>query len=139
MTDIKPDIKTQVTPLDALKLLVAVALIVFGVGEFYYYGSHPLIWGGETHQISTAVRLLVLLAALGVAVVAARFTGIGASSWRYLISARAEVQRMVWPSRQQTIQTTIVVIVLVVILGVGLWLVDLASATLLGTITGIGH
>ena len=139
MTDIKPDIKTQVTPLDALKLLVAVALIVFGVGQFYYYGSHPLIWGGETHQISTAVRLLVLLAAVGVAVVAARFTGIGVSSWRYLISARAEVQRMVWPSRQQTIQTTIVVIVLVVILGVGLWLVDMASAALLGTITGIGH
>lgn len=139
MTDIKPDIKTHVTPLDALKLLAAVALIVFGVGEFYYYGSHPLIWGGQTHQISAAVRLLVLLAALGVAVVAARFTGVGASSWRYLMSARAEVQRMVWPSRQQTIQTTVVVIVLVVILGVGLWLVDLASAALLGTITGVGH
>ena len=139
MTDIKPDIKTHVSALDALKLLVAVALIIFGVGQFYYYGSHPLVWGGAAHQISTAVRLLVLLAAVGVAVVAARLTGIGASSWRYLMSARAEVQRMVWPSRQQTIQTTVVVIVLVVILGVGLWLVDMASAALLGTITGVGH
>jgi len=79
-----------------------------------------------------------MLAAVGVAVVAARFTGIGTSSWRYLMSARAEVQRMVWPSRQQTIQTTIVVIVLVVILGVGLWLIDMASAALLGSITGVG-
>ncbi len=139
MTDIKPDIKTHVAPLDALKLLVAAALIVFGVGEFYYFGSHPLVWGGETYQISAAVRLLVLLAALGVAVVAARLTGIGTSSWRYLMSARAEVQRMVWPSRQQTIQTTIVVIVLVVILGVGLWLIDMASAALLGSITGMGQ
>ena len=139
MTDIKPDIKTHVAPLDALKLLVAVALIIFGVGEFYYFGSHPLVWGGETHQISAAVRLLVLLAALGVAVVAARLTGIGTSSWRYLMSARAEVQRMVWPSRQQTIQTTIVVIVLVVIIGVGLWLIDMASAALLGGFTGFGQ
>ncbi len=139
MTDIKPDIKTHVSALDALKLLVAVVLVIFGVGQFYYYGTHPLVWGGEAHQISTALRLLVLLASVGVAVVAARFTGIGASSWRYLMSARAEVQRMVWPSRQQTIQTTVVVIVLVVILGVGLWLIDMASAALLGTITGVGH
>ncbi len=139
MTDIKPDIKTHVAPLDALKLLVAAALIIFGVGEFYYFGTHPLVWGGEAHQISAAVRLLVLLAALGVAVVAARLTGIGTSSWRYLMSARAEVQRMVWPSRQQTIQTTIVVIVLVVIIGVGLWLIDMASAALLGSFTGFGQ
>ena len=138
MTDIKPDIKTHVSALDALKLLVAVALIIFGVGQFYYYGTHPLVWGGTTHEIPTVVRLLVLLVTVGLGVVAARFTGIGTSTWRYLMSAWTEVQRMVWPSRQQTIQTTIVVIVLVVILGVGLWLIDLASATLLGRITGAG-
>ena len=137
MTDIKPDIKTHVSALDALKLVAAVALIIFGVGQFYYYGSHPLVYGGEAHQISTVVRLLVLLGALGLAVVLARITGIGASSWRYLMSARAEMLRMVWPSRQQTIQTTIVVIVMVVLLGVGLWLVDMASSKLLGLITGI--
>lgn len=138
MTDIKPNIKTHVSALDALKLLAAVVLVVFGVWQFYYYGTHPLVFGGEAHQISTALRLLVLLAAVGVAVVAARFTGIGASSWHYLMSARAEMQRMVWPSRQQTIQTTIVVIVMVVLLGVGLWLVDLASSKVLGLITGMG-
>ena len=137
MTDIKPDIKTHVSALDALKLAAAVVLIIFGVGQFYYYGSHPLVYGGAAHQISTFVRLLVLMGTLGLAVVLARFTGIGASSWRYLMSARAEMLRMVWPSRQQTIQTTIVVIVMVVLLGVGLWLVDMASSKLLGLITGI--
>jgi len=137
MTDIKPDIKTHVSALDALKLAAAVVLIVFGVGQFYYYGTHPLVYGGEAHQISAAMRLLVLLAAVGLGVVLARLTGIGTSSWRYLMSARAEVLRMIWPSRQQTVQTTIVVIVMVVLLGVGLWLVDMASAKLLGLITGI--
>lgn len=137
MTDIKPDIKTHVSALDAIKLLAAVVLIVFGVGQFYYFGSHPLVYGGQAHQVSTVVRLLVLLGAVGLGIVLARLTGIGTSSWRYLMSARAEVLRMVWPSRQQTIQTTLVVIVMVVLLGVGLWLVDMASAKVLGLVTGI--
>lgn len=136
MTDIKPDIKTTAGPLDLIKLGVAVLLLVFGVGEFYYYSTRPLVYGGVPHQVPAALRLLIMLAAIGVAVAVARFTGPGASAWRYLMSARGEVQRMVWPGRQQTIQATIAVIVIVIALGVFMWIIDLAVSAAVGGITG---
>lgn len=136
MTDIKPDIKTKASPLDLIKLGVAVVLLIFGVGQFYYYGTHALVFGGAAHEVPTAIRLLVLLVVVGIAVTAARITGPGASAWRYLMSARGEVQRMVWPTRQQTIQATIGVIVLVVAAGVFMWLIDLGVSAGLGRITG---
>jgi len=136
MTDIKPDIKAKASPLDIVKLGLAVLLLVFGVGQFYYYGQHPLVYGGAPHQVPAAIRLVILLAAVGIAVVAARFTALGASAWRYMMSARGEVQRMVWPGRQQTIQATIAVIVLVVALGVFMWITDLVVSTAVGSITG---
>lgn len=133
---VKPRIETSTSPLDVVKLGVAVLLIVFGVGEFYYYSTHPLVYGGEAHQVSTAIRLVIMLAAIAIAVVVARFSGPGASAWRYLMSSRGELQRVVWPSRQQTIQTTIAVIIMVVLLGVFMWIVDLIVQWGLGTITG---
>ncbi len=38
--------------------------------------------------------------------------------------ARTELSRVVWPSRQETIQTTAVVIAMVLFVGVFLWVVD---------------
>ncbi|MDN5865187.1 MAG: preprotein translocase subunit SecE [Gammaproteobacteria bacterium] len=133
---VKPKIETHTSPLDVVKLGVAVVLLVFGVGTFYYYGTHPLVYGGEVHEISTTIRLVVMLAAIALAIVAARFSGPGASAWRYLMSSRGELQRVVWPSRQQTIQTTIAVIVMVILLGVFMWVVDLIVKWGLGGITG---
>jgi preprotein translocase subunit SecE len=133
---VKPNIETHTSPLDVLKLVVAVGLIVFGVGEFYYFASHPLVYGGEVHHLAIGLRLIVMLVAIALAIVLARFSGPGASAWRYLMSSRGELQRVIWPSRQQTIQTTIAVIVMVVILGVFMWVVDLIVQWGLGRITG---
>ena len=132
----KPETRTQTGILDFIKLSVAVVLLAFAIGQFYYLGTHPLIYGGAVHQVPAAIRLVVLLAVLALAVVTVRFTGVGADSWRYLMSARGEVQRMVWPGRQQTIQATIAVIVLVVFLGVFMWLIDLILQFALRGLTG---
>ncbi|MGH8428242.1 MAG: preprotein translocase subunit SecE [Gammaproteobacteria bacterium] len=136
MTDIKPDIKTHANPLDVVKLGIAVLLIIFGAGQFYYYGSHPLVYGGVVYQVPAAIRLLVLLVALALAVTSARLSSIGASAWHYLMSARTEVQRMVWPNRAQTIQATVAVIMLVVVAGLFMWVIDLIVQTGLGRLTG---
>lgn len=44
------------------------------------------------------------------------------------ISAKKEIQRVVWPTRPETIQTTAIVLVAVLVVGLMLWLID----TLLG-------
>lgn len=134
---LKPNIQTSGSSgLDWVKLAFAVAVIVFGVGQFYYYGTHPLSYNGAPHSVPTVYRLLVLLVAIGVGIFVARYTAIGSSSLRYLKTAWVEVQKMVWPSRQQTAQATIAVIVLVVLLGVFMWVVDLIVETLFRGITG---
>ncbi len=132
----KPETGARTSILDFIKLGVAVVLLGFAIGQFYYFGAHPLIYGGTAHQVPAAIRLVVLLVALALSVLAARFTALGADSWRYLMSARGEVQRMVWPGRQQTIQATIAVIVLVVALGVFMWLIDLILQFALRGLTG---
>ncbi|NIP14454.1 MAG: preprotein translocase subunit SecE, partial [Pseudomonadales bacterium] len=43
---------------------------------------------------------------------------------RFVREARTELSRVVWPSRQETIQTTAVVIAMVLFVGVFLWVVD---------------
>ena len=43
-------------------------------------------------------------------------------------SAKKEIQRVVWPTRPETIQTTAIVLVAVLVVGLMLWLID----TLLG-------
>lgn len=47
----------------------------------------------------------------------------------FLIEARAELKKVVWPNKKQTVQVTWVVIALTVILGIFLGVVDLGLST----------
>jgi preprotein translocase subunit SecE len=49
-----------------------------------------------------------------------------------------EVRKVVWPTRQETLQTTLVVIVMVLILAIIMWLFDMALMAILQAVTGKG-
>jgi preprotein translocase subunit SecE len=49
-----------------------------------------------------------------------------------------EVRKVVWPSRQETIQTTLVVFVMVLIMALVLWLYDMGLMWIVRTLTGQG-
>jgi preprotein translocase subunit SecE len=49
-----------------------------------------------------------------------------------------EVRKVVWPTRQETLQTTLIVIVMVLILGILLWLFDMVLMAILRFLTGTG-
>ena len=66
----------------------------------------------------------------------ASFTSQGQSAKGFLKSARSELRKVVWPSRQETIQTTMLVIAMVVVVGFVLWGVDSVFMILVGHITG---
>lgn len=48
----------------------------------------------------------------------------GRTIWRQAKGARAEVRRVIWPTRQQTAQTTMIVIALILIVSLILWGLD---------------
>jgi preprotein translocase subunit SecE len=107
------------SPLDWLKWLVVIALVSAGVIGNWYYQDQSLLY-----------RVLALIVLAGLAVFVAVQTERGRAAWQLMKDARNEIRRVVWPKRPETLQTTGIVVVLVVVFGLILWLLD----TLLGWI-----
>lgn len=99
--------------LDTLKLFAALALLIAGVMGFYYYSAE-----------STLIRVVGLLVVVGVAVGIAMTTAKGRQLAGFMGNARIEVRKMVWPTRVETTQTTLIVLGVVLLVGIFLWLLD---------------
>ncbi len=99
--------------LDTVKLFAALALLIAGVMGFYYYSAE-----------STLIRVVGLLAVVGVAVGIAMTTAKGRQLAGFMGNARVEVRKMVWPTRVETTQTTLIVLGVVLLVGIFLWLLD---------------
>ena len=119
--------ESKATALDTVKLAVAAAILAGGIGAFYYFGDQ-----------ATWIRVLALLVVAGIAVAVAVTSAPGRALWQFASDSRTEVRKVVWPSRQETIQTTLIVIVVVLIMGIFLWLVDLGLMAIVRALTGQG-
>jgi preprotein translocase subunit SecE len=113
--------------LDKAKLAVAAVLLIGGIYAFYHFAA-----------FSVLLRVVALLAISGAAAVIALQTQPGRDLWQFLAAARMEVRKVVWPTRQETLQTTLVVIVMVLILAIIMWLFDMALMAILQAVTGKG-
>jgi preprotein translocase subunit SecE len=119
--------EADATGLDTVKLVVAAVLLVAGIYGFYQFATY-----------STLLRVVGLLVVSGIAALVALQTAQGRRLWQFAGDARTEVRKVVWPTRQETMQTTLVVIVMVLILGIILWLFDMMLMGILRFLTGQG-
>ena len=69
---------------------------------------------------------------------ACRTTPKGRGIWRFAVDARTEVRKVVWPTRQETLQTTLIVIVMVIIVAIILWLLDIFLGWSIRSLMGQG-
>ncbi len=99
---------------DSLLLLVAAALFAGGLFAFYYLDP----------QLATVVRLLILLAAFGAAAAIGYRTQTGRDVWDAISGARTELRKVIWPTKQESVQTTIMIAVVVVIMALLMWGLD---------------
>jgi preprotein translocase subunit SecE len=113
--------------LDTVKLLVVVALLVAGVYGFYSFAEQPL-W----------VRLAGLLIVVGAAVFVVLQTAVGRTVWQFAVDARTEVRKVVWPSRQETLQTLLIIVIAVLLTALFLWAVDSLLFSIVRLLTGQG-
>ncbi|MEE9350693.1 MAG: preprotein translocase subunit SecE [Thiotrichaceae bacterium] len=104
---------SQTSSFDILKLVLAIALVLVAMGGFYYYSQESLLY-----------RVLGLLAVVGVAAGIALTTYSGKNLIGFMGNARTEVRKMVWPTRVETVQTTLVVLFMVTILAIFLLIID---------------
>ena len=100
---------------DTVKLLAVLLLLAAGVVGFYYFANE-----------SQLLRVLGMLAVVIVAFLIVSTTDIGRRSLGFVREARVEVRKVVWPTRQETTQTTIAVLIMVFVVAIMLWLFDLA-------------
>lgn len=101
------------TSKDVFLWLVIGLGFIFVVGANYYFSHEAL-----------AIRLIAWI--IGALILAALFfyTTQGQRLWSFSQAARAELRKVVWPSRQETVRTTLLVMAMVVLAGLFLWAVD---------------
>ena len=110
---------------DLLKWLVVAALVIVGVVGNQYFSAEPILY-----------RVLALLAISIVAGFVALQTTKGQSFFVLAKEARVEIRKVVWPTRQETTQTTMIVVAVVLVMALLLWGLDSLLGWLVSLIVG---
>ena len=110
---------------DVLKWLLVAVLIVVGVVANQYYSAQPIFY-----------RVLGVLALAAVAGFVALQTVKGRAFLVLAKEARTEIRKVVWPSRQETTQTTMIVVAVVLVMALLLWGLDSLLGWLVSMIVG---
>lgn len=101
------------TVADTLKLMVSVSILCASIVSFYYFS-----------EVSVLIRALVIIFSLVISLLIFFRTQRGIIFWDFLQGSRVEMRKVVWPTKQETIQTTLTVFIFVLILGIFFWLLD---------------
>jgi len=113
------------SPLDWAKWILVAAIVGGGIFANWYFQDESLLY---------RVVGLIVLAALALAVVVQ--TQKGGAAWSLIKEARSEARRVVWPKREETVQTTLIVLVLVIIFSLILWLLDSGLSLFVSAVIG---
>jgi len=98
---------------DRIKIILALLVLGGGVTAFYVYDDQSLLY-----------RVVGLLVVAAIAVSIIMTSQMGKSSWSFLQDARTEVRKVVWPTRKETSQTTLLIMLSVIVVGLMLWGLD---------------
>jgi preprotein translocase subunit SecE len=110
---------------DKIKIAVAVLLVAAGVAGYYLLDQSPLI-----------VRVAAVLAGLVAGALVFWLSGPGKVFHVFAQESTVETKKVVWPTRKETIQTTLIVFAFVVVMALFLFAVDSTLAWLVQTLTG---
>lgn len=113
--------------MNSLKWAIVILLVALGIFGNYHFSEQSLL-----------VRVVSLLVLAALAAVLALQTENGKRFWSFALEARAELRKVVWPTRQETIQTTALVLGVVAIVGLILWGVDIILLKIVAWLTGYG-
>ena len=98
---------------DVAKYVAAALLLVAGIVGFYWFET----W-------ATPLRVLLPLGGVILAGAVFAVTPKGHQAREYLAEARFELRKVIWPTRQETIRTTIMVIIVVILVSLLLGVID---------------
>jgi preprotein translocase subunit SecE len=106
-------VESQSSALDVVKIVAAVLIVLGAIVAYYQFAD-----------LSRLIRVPGLIVAVALAAVVALQTEQGRTLAGFIREAHIEVRKVVWPTRQETIQTTLVVVAVVVVAALLLWAFD---------------
>ncbi len=111
--------------IDTIKLLLSAAVLFSGLFSYYYY-----------LQVSLPLRVLMVLGGLlaGTAIAMTSFQG--KQLFSFIQSSRIEIRKVIWPTNQETSQTTMAVFVFTLVMGIFFWGLDSFLLWLTRTLVG---
>lgn len=118
-------VESNNTALDWIKWIVVAALMIAVIGGNFYFGDQSML-------VRALAVVFVSLVAVGIALTTARGKYIN----RLRKEAWVEVRKVVWPTRQETTQTSLVVIGVVLVVALILWGVDSLLGLIVSRIIG---
>ena len=119
-------------PADIGKLALASIVLIAGIVGFYYFSDNP--------NVPSFARVIGVIAAVAAALAIGAFTVPGRKLRGFIAESQFELRKVVWPSRDETLKTTGIIIVVVIILSLLMGLIDsLLKTVVLDWLLKLGH
>jgi len=99
---------------DVVKQVFSVVFVIAGIAAFYYFSDVQLLY--------RVLGLIVVIVVVGGMMLS---TEVGKNVWKFILESKQEVRKVVWPTREETTRTTLLVFAMVSIVGLFLWLLDM--------------
>ncbi|NQZ83485.1 MAG: preprotein translocase subunit SecE [Colwellia sp.] len=112
--------------LDFLKWSVVLLLLAGAVAGNYIYGEQSVL-----------IRAVAVVVAIAIAGIVAMQTEKGRTAVTFAKESKTEIRKVVWPTRQEAVQTTGIVLVATVIMSILMWGLDSVLFWLVGFVTGL--
>ena len=107
-------------------LILSIGVLLAGIVLFYYFSEIRLFY-----RVLGMITVLILSGYIGYQ------SDFGKLVFSYITDSRVELKKVTWPTKQETTQTTLGVIVVVIIVGILLWLFDMLLGWAIGTLYGV--
>ena len=98
---------------DIFKWIIVAAFLVAAIVGNHYFSEQSLL-----------IRVVAILVAVSIAMLVAATTEKGKTALGFAKEARVEARKVVWPTRQETVQTTLIIMVAVAVMSLLLWGID---------------
>ena len=107
-------------------LILSIGVLITGMILFYYYSDVRLFY-----------RVVGMISVVIFSALIAYQSDFGKLVYSYVTDSKVELKKVTWPTKQETTQTTLGVIFVVIIVGILLWLFDMLLGWAIGTLYGV--
>jgi len=107
-------------------LILSITVLIMGMVLFYYFSDVRLFY-----RVLGIISVVILSGFIGYQ------SDFGKLIYSYISDSKVEIKKVTWPTKQETTQTTLGVIVVVIIVGILLWLFDMLLGWAIGTLYGV--